>query len=90
MGKIKVTSHGIIGTESRIFQAWELTTLKGEHASLQRFDGKLYGRIGTNRNENYEEQFEKAYNAILTKHPELINAKNKSDGRIEINTGITY
>lgn len=87
---IKITSHGIIGTESRIFQAWKPTTYKSEYASLQRIDGQLYGRIGTNRNQNYQEQFEEAYEIILQEHPELIDAKNKFDGRIEINTGITY
>lgn len=81
---IKVTSHMLIGTKIEIFEAWKPTTLKSEYASLFRIDGELYGRIGTSRNENYEEQFQEAYAVILLKHPELVDAKI-SNGRIEVN-----
>jgi len=82
---IKITSHGIIGTKIQIFEAWTPTTLKGEYISLSRIDGELHGRIGTSRTGYYKDQYQKAYDAILSEHPELLSINfTCSDGRIEI------
>jgi len=53
------------------------------NATITYIDNKAYGRIGTCRTQDYQEQYEEAYGAIIAKYPELIDAK-RCNGRIEI------
>ena len=80
---IKVLHHNIIGTNLHIYEAWVPANLMSGYATITYIDNKAYGRIGTCRIQNYQEQYEEAYEEIIAKYPKLINAK-RCNGRIEI------
>lgn len=37
----------VIGTNTVVYTAWEPSKLRGNHSTVTTFDGKWYGRIGT-------------------------------------------
>ena len=70
-----------------MYEAWVPANLMSGYATITYIDNKAYGRIGTCRIQNYQEQYEEGYEAgyeaIIAKYPELIDAK-RYNGRIKI------
>ena len=92
IGNNIVSRYNIIDTSLIVYEAYEPTMpfmfenrpSFRNHATFMEFGGRYYGRIGTRRTNDHEDQYARAYQLINDAFPETVSEGRRSHGEITI------